>query len=85
MAMNYEEALSMQRTADEVGRILGIAYYRRMYPHVNRALELIRLKAIGTPVLAEATSHSWFCPGVLKTNGVGSSIPRRRAADRYTI
>ena len=62
MAINYEEALSMQRTAGDVGRILGIAYYRRMYPHVNRALELIRLKAIGEPVFAEATSHSWVCP-----------------------
>lgn len=63
MAMNYKEALLMQRAADETGRILGIAYYRRMYPQVIRALELIRLKAIGEPVFAEATSHSWFCPG----------------------
>ena len=63
MAMNYEAALSMQRTADEVGRILGVAYYRRMYPQVIRALELIRLKVIGEPVFAEATSHYWFCPG----------------------
>lgn len=63
MAMNYEDALSMQRTADEAGRTLGIAYYRRMYPQVIRALELIRLKAIGEPVFAEATSHYWFCPG----------------------
>ncbi len=63
MAMNYEEALSMQRKADEVGRILGIAYYRRMYPKVIRALELIRLKTIGEPVFAEATSHYCFCPG----------------------
>jgi 1,5-anhydro-D-fructose reductase (1,5-anhydro-D-mannitol-forming) len=63
MAMNYEEALAMQRTASEHGRILGIAYYRRMYPQVARALELIRLKAIGEPVFAEATSHYWFCPG----------------------
>jgi 1,5-anhydro-D-fructose reductase (1,5-anhydro-D-mannitol-forming) len=63
MAMNYEDALSMQRTADDAGRILGIAYYRRMYPQVIRALELIRLKAIGEPVFAEATSHYWFCPG----------------------
>jgi 1,5-anhydro-D-fructose reductase (1,5-anhydro-D-mannitol-forming) len=53
----------MQRTAGEVGRTLGIAYYRRMYPLVSRALELIRLKAIGEPVFAEATSHYWFCPG----------------------
>src|SRR6185437_185494 len=59
MAMNYEDALSMQRTAEEAGRILGIAYYRRMYPQVARALELVRLKTIGEPVFAEATSHYW--------------------------
>ena len=47
----------------KVGRTLGIAYYRRMYPHVNRARELIRLNAIGKPVFAEATSHCWVCPG----------------------
>jgi len=63
MAMNYDEALSMQRAADEADRILGIAYYRRMYPQVNRALELIRQGVIGKPVFAEATSHYWFCPG----------------------
>src|SRR5271154_4115336 len=32
MAMNYREALSMQNAAQESGRTLGIAYYRRMYP-----------------------------------------------------
>ncbi|HYI94595.1 MAG TPA: Gfo/Idh/MocA family oxidoreductase [Bryobacteraceae bacterium] len=63
MAMNYDEALSMQRMAQQTGRTLGIAYYRRMYPQVDRALELIRQKAIGEPVFAEATSHYWFCPG----------------------
>ena len=63
MAMNYDEALSMQRVANQTGRTLGIAYYRRMYPQVLRALELIRQKAIGEPVFAEATSHYWFCPG----------------------
>ena len=63
MAMNFDEALSMQRIADKAGRILGIAYYRRMYPQVSRAMELIRQNAIGKPVFAEATSHYWFCPG----------------------
>ena len=56
-------AISMQRAADKAGRILGIAYYRRMYPQVIRAMELIRQNAIGKPVFAEATSHYWFCPG----------------------
>jgi predicted dehydrogenase len=60
MALNYAEACSMQQAADEAGRTLGIAYYRRMYPKVNRAKALIEAGAIGRPVFAEATSHDWF-------------------------
>ncbi|HXI40165.1 MAG TPA: Gfo/Idh/MocA family oxidoreductase [Bryobacteraceae bacterium] len=62
MAMNHAEACAMARTAEECGRTLGIAYYRRMYPKVNRAKELIEAGAIGQPVVAEATSHDWFHP-----------------------
>jgi 1,5-anhydro-D-fructose reductase (1,5-anhydro-D-mannitol-forming) len=62
MALNYEEACSMQRAAEENSRTLGIAYYRRMYPKVNRAKDLINSGAIGRPVFAEATSHDWFNP-----------------------
>ena len=60
MAMNYEEACSMQRAAAESGRVFGVAYYRRMYAKVNRAKELIDEGAIGRPVFAEATSHDWL-------------------------
>jgi predicted dehydrogenase len=62
MAMNYAEACSMDQTSRETGRTLGIAYYRRLYPKVNRAKELIAAGAIGRPVFAEATSHDWFNP-----------------------
>jgi len=62
MALNYAEACSMEQAAREAGRILGIAYYRRMYPKVNRAKELIESGAIGRPVFAEATAHDWFNP-----------------------
>jgi 1,5-anhydro-D-fructose reductase (1,5-anhydro-D-mannitol-forming) len=62
MAMTYSEACSMQQEAEQAGRTLGIAYYRRMYPKVNRALHLVRGGAIGTPVLAELNCHSWFHP-----------------------
>ena len=62
MGMNYAEACSMEQTARETGRILGIAYYRRLYPKVARAKELIENGAIGRPVFAEATSHDWFNP-----------------------
>jgi 1,5-anhydro-D-fructose reductase (1,5-anhydro-D-mannitol-forming) len=60
VAMSYVEALSMTQTANETSRILGIAYYRRMYPKVNRAKELIAAGVIGQPVFAEATSHTWL-------------------------
>ncbi len=62
MAMNYAQAMTMNAAAQETGRVLGIAYYRRMYPKVDRAKELIAAGVIGRPVLAEATSHDWFYP-----------------------
>jgi 1,5-anhydro-D-fructose reductase (1,5-anhydro-D-mannitol-forming) len=62
MALNYEEASTMQRAAEQTGRTLGIAYYRRMYPKVERARQLIAEGAIGRPVFAEATAHDWFYP-----------------------
>ena len=60
MALDYAEACSMQAAAEESGRLLGIAYYRRMYPKVERARELIEAGAIGRVVFAEATSHDWL-------------------------
>jgi len=62
MALNYAEACAMQQAAQDETRILGIAYYRRMYPKVARARELMQAGAIGRPVFAEATSHDWFNP-----------------------
>ncbi len=59
-AMSYAEACAMQQVAVETGRLLGVAYYRRMYPKVNRAKRLIEEGAIGRVVFAEATAHSWF-------------------------
>jgi predicted dehydrogenase len=60
MAMNEAEAQSMVRAAQESGKTLGVAYYRRTYPKVQRAKELLAAGAIGKPVLAELTSHGWF-------------------------
>ena len=62
MALNYTEALAMQRASEDSRRTLGIAYYRRMYPKVDRAAELIEAGVIGRPVFASATSHDWFNP-----------------------
>ena len=62
MALDYAEARDMERAARETKRTFGIAYYRRMYPKVDRARHLIAEGAIGRPVFAEATSHDDFNP-----------------------
>ena len=60
MAMNEAEARTMLQAADKSGRTFGVAYYRRAYPKVRRAKQLLEAGAIGRPVLAELTSHMWF-------------------------
>ncbi len=60
MAMNEAEARSMVQAAEESGRTFGVAYYRRMYPKVYRARQLLAAGVIGQPVVAELTCHGWF-------------------------
>lgn len=60
MAMNLAEAHEMVDAAKIAGTALGVAYYRRLYPKVKRAAELIMAGAIGQPVLAMANLHSWL-------------------------
>jgi predicted dehydrogenase len=60
MAMNEAEAHSMVQAAEESRHTLGVAYYRRTYPKVHRAKQLLEAGVIGKPVLAELTSHAWF-------------------------
>ncbi len=60
MAMNEAEARTMLHAADESGTIFGVAYYRRCYPKVQRAKQLLEAGAIGKPVIAELSSHAWF-------------------------
>ncbi|HZW81742.1 MAG TPA: Gfo/Idh/MocA family oxidoreductase [Candidatus Deferrimicrobiaceae bacterium] len=60
MAMNESESRAMIKAAEETGRTLGVAYYRRTYPKLQRAKELIDTGAIGKPVIAELTNHGWL-------------------------
>jgi len=62
MSLDYASAQAMRDAARECGRTLGIAYYRRMYPKVERARQLIAAGAIGRVVFAEATAHDNFNP-----------------------
>ena len=50
----------MMHASEESGKTLGVAYYRRTYPKVQRAKELLAAGVIGKPVVAELTSHGWF-------------------------
>lgn len=60
MAMNESEARIMLHAAEESGKVLGVAYYRRSYPKVQRAKHLLAAGVIGKPVFAELTNHMWF-------------------------
>lgn len=60
VAMNYQQALGMVEAANAAGLRFGVSYYRRMYPKLRRAAELLTQGVIGRPVLAEANCHSWF-------------------------
>jgi len=65
MAMNEAEARTMLQAAEpqsveDRGKTFGVAYYRRCYPKLQRAKQLLEAGAIGRPVVAELTNHMWF-------------------------
>jgi 1,5-anhydro-D-fructose reductase (1,5-anhydro-D-mannitol-forming) len=60
VAMNYAEAEQMAAAGRASGRLFGVSYYRRLYPKLIRAKELIAQGAIGQPLLAEANYHGWL-------------------------
>jgi len=60
VALNYGEALSMVEEAEKAGKLFGVAYYRRAYPKLRRAKELIAEGAIGRPVFVEGIYHGWL-------------------------
>jgi 1,5-anhydro-D-fructose reductase (1,5-anhydro-D-mannitol-forming) len=60
MAINAAEACSMLDAGEKSSKLFGVAYYRRTYPKVQRAKQLLEAGVIGKPVFAELTSHGWF-------------------------
>ena len=60
MAMNFAQAQRMVKEARAADRLLGVSYYRRLYPKLIRTKRLIADGAIGQPLLAEANCHSWL-------------------------
>jgi predicted dehydrogenase len=60
MAMTSREGERMVAQARACGRLLGVSYYRRLYPKLIRAKQLIAEGAIGQPLLVEANCHGWL-------------------------
>jgi len=60
VAMNYAEAASIVEAANASGTLFGVSYYRRLYPKLRRAKELIAAGAIGQPLFAEGIYHGWL-------------------------
>ena len=60
VGMNHAQAKTMVAAAEANGKLLGIAFYRRLYPKLIRAKQLIEAGAIGKPVVAEAWVHTWL-------------------------
>jgi len=60
MAVNFAQAQQMVAEARASGRFLGVSYYRRLYPKLIRARQLVKEGAIGRPLLADANCHSWL-------------------------
>ena len=50
----------MVAEAEKSGKLFGVAYYRRLYPKLIRAKQLMASGAIGKPLFAELTNHMWF-------------------------
>jgi predicted dehydrogenase len=60
VAMNFAEASAMVEAARSARKLFGVAYYRRLYPKLCRAKELIAAGAIGKPLFVEALYHGWL-------------------------
>jgi len=60
VAMNFAEAKAMVAAAEHAGKLFGVAYYRRLYPKLRRAKELLADGAIGKPLFVEALYHGWL-------------------------
>jgi predicted dehydrogenase len=63
MALSVAECARMNAAAEANGVRLGVAYYRRFYPVVERVGEILRSGEIGAPVVAQMNAFERFEPG----------------------
>jgi len=62
MAMTVEEGREMIEMARKEGRTLGVAYFRRFYPKVERVRELLEDGTLGDVVMVVSMYHTWYDP-----------------------
>lgn len=62
MALNLVECDEMIAAGQRNGVLLGVAYYRRFYPVIDRIRELLSSGLIGRPVLVELRAFEGFNP-----------------------
>jgi len=62
MALTVEEGEQMVRVARETGKTLATAYYRRFFPKVQRAQQLIEDGTLGQVVMVASMYHTWYHP-----------------------
>jgi predicted dehydrogenase len=63
MALSVAECERMNAAAEAHSVRLGVAYYRRFYPVVERVVEILRSGEIGVPVVAQMNAFERFEPG----------------------
>jgi len=62
MASSIAECERMVEAARENGVMLGVAYYRRAFPKMQKIKGLIDAGVLGVPTWVNIASHSWFAP-----------------------
>jgi predicted dehydrogenase len=62
MACSTADCERMIRAAGECGVTLGVSYFRRAFPKMQKIKELIQQGVLGQPVWVNIVCHSWFCP-----------------------
>lgn len=62
MALTVAECERMNAAAEANGVRLGVAYYRRFYPVVERVREMLESGEIGAPVVAQVNAFERFDP-----------------------
>jgi predicted dehydrogenase len=63
MAMTAADCDRMIAACGANGVTLGVAYYRRFYPVVERVKAIVGAGEIGAPVFAQMNALEWFDPG----------------------